>query len=195
MTSSPLPPALYRVWPSHLPDEFCDLLYDTGRAIALSDAAVVSATAAPIHNDKVRKSKVGFFDKTHWISRICLHYGCLANRDLWQYDIAEMQGTQFSTYEEGDFFNWHRDSAPSADQPHAPHASLQRVVTVIIMLSDGGSYEGGDFMLRDASNAELRDPAFRARGSVVVFPGYVLHQVSRMVSGHRASIVGWLMGR
>ncbi|UVA81549.1 2OG-Fe(II) oxygenase [Pandoraea commovens] len=194
MTPSPLPPALYRVWPSHLPDEFCDLLYDTGRTITLSDAAVVSATAGVVHNEKARKSKVGFFDNAHWISRLCLHYGCLANRELWQYDIAEMQGTQFSTYEAGDFFNWHRDSAPDA-HPIPDHPTpLRRVVTVIIMLSDGGSYEGGDFMLRDASHAELKDPAFREKGSVVVFPGYVLHQVTRMVSGHRASIVGWLMG-
>ncbi|ANJ87107.1 hypothetical protein MB84_31085 [Pandoraea oxalativorans] len=170
-------------------------MYDTGRAITLSDAAVVSATSGLVHNDKVRKAKVGFFDKAHWISQICLHYGCLANRDLWQYDIAEMQGTQFSTYEAGDFFNWHRDSAPGADQPHAAPTPPRRVVTVIIMLSDGGSYEGGDFMLRDASHAELIDPAFRARGSVVAFPSCVLHQVSRMVSGHRAGVVGWLMGR
>ncbi|VVE27223.1 PKHD-type hydroxylase [Pandoraea aquatica] len=194
MTNCPPAPALYRVWPSHLPDEFCDLLLDTGRSIALSDANVVSTAEGPIRNENVRKSKVGFFNKAHWISQICLHYGCLANHELWQYDIAEIQGTQFSTYEQGCFFNWHRDGAPRSDATHNDPDVLRRVITVIIMLSDGSSYEGGDFLLRDASRAELKDPAFRARGTVVVFPAYVLHQVSRMVSGHRASIVGWLMG-
>lgn len=110
--------------------------------------------------------------------------------------MTHLQGSQFSTYFDGSFFRWHKDAYENvgSGEMASSHRASDRKLTAILMLSNGDEYEGGDFMLRDEHGVVWRDPAFREKGTVVVFPSNVIHQVSRIESGQRMSVAGWLMG-
>lgn len=87
-----------------------------------------------------------------------------------------------SEYRVGDGIDWHFDVAEAA--------TSTRKLSLSVQLSDPGDYDGGalEFMPR----GEL---AFaRGRGSVIVFPSYLCHRVTRVTRGARAAMVCWVHG-
>ena len=69
-----------------------------------------------------------------------------------------------------------------------------------ISLVDGSMYEGGDleFDLRDGKGEKTSNvracKEIRPRGSIVVFPSFLLHRVKPVTSGVRYSLVVWSSG-
>ena len=59
-----------------------------------------------------------------------------------------------------------------------------------IQLSDGDDYEGGDFEMRGSTTPEGQ----RDRGSVIIFPSYLVHRVTPVSAGTRRSLVTWIEG-
>jgi PKHD-type hydroxylase len=80
-------------------------------------------------------------------------------------------------------FHWHNDY--SHESPEAP-----RKLTVIIQLSEGDDYEGGDFEVFGA----ISSVAPRDRGSVICLPSFIPHRVTAVESGVRKVIVAWIAG-
>lgn len=80
-------------------------------------------------------------------------------------------------------FHWHNDYS---------HESLEspRKLTVIIQLSEGDEYEGGDLEVFGAINSTLP----RKRGSVICLPSFIPHRVTAVTSGIRRVIVAWIAG-
>ena len=67
----------------------------------------------------------------------------------------------------------------------------QRKISMTVQLSDGGEYEGGDFeIMRNREPEKLP----KGKGTVLVFPSYILHRVTPVTSGIRKSLVLWLGG-
>ena len=60
-----------------------------------------------------------------------------------------------------------------------------------IQLSDADAYEGGDlqFMI---NNKIVNAP--REKGTIIIFPSFVMHRVTPITKGTRQSIVGWVSG-
>ena len=60
-----------------------------------------------------------------------------------------------------------------------------------MQLSDADSYEGGDlqFMI---NNKTVTAP--REKGTIIIFPSFVMHRVTPVIKGTRESIVGWVSG-
>jgi PKHD-type hydroxylase len=80
-------------------------------------------------------------------------------------------------------FHWHNDySHESVESP--------RKLTVIIQLSDGNQYEGGDL---EVFGAVTSTPP-RERGRVICLPSFVPHRVTPVTSGVRRIIVAWIAG-
>lgn len=79
-----------------------------------------------------------------------------------------------------DHFARHTDSGP---------AFPNRKLTCVVQLSDPNDYRGGDLLFPDAGFIAPRN-----RGLLIVFPAFVTHQVTPVVSGTRHVIVGWVGG-
>ena len=62
---------------------------------------------------------------------------------------------------------------------------------MVIQLSDPKDYEGGIFEFEDTL-PKLEN--FQTRGSVLVFPSYLRHRVTKITKGERKSLVNWLEG-
>ncbi len=77
-------------------------------------------------------------------------------------------------------YDWHVDAGP---------AWPTRKLSLVVVLSPPSEYEGGRIEL---SEVGVVDPL--PAGSGVVFPSFLAHRVTPVVSGERISIVCWLHG-
>ncbi len=110
------------------------------------------------------------------------------------YNRQGARSLQFSIYrgedseDGGHYYHAHQDTVlVSGDRP------TQRKLSVTVQLSDPDDYEGGDFKMHYVSAQPPAD-ALRRRGTVLVFPSLVMHEVSRVTRGTRYSLVGWYPG-
>jgi len=106
-----------------------------------------------------------------------------ANKEQFQFDLSGFtEELQFTEYEgEGKHYNWHPDIGPEKNK---------RKLSVVIQLSDPSSYKGGNLMINTGNTATID----RSRGSIIIFPSFLLHKVSKMESGNRYSLVSWVSG-
>lgn len=123
-------------------------------------------------------------EEHRWIYQRALDVARQANESLFRLDILGFtERFQIITYKTGDNIDWHIDIGPRGQ-------SLRKI-SMVIQLSDPESYVGGDFEFFAFYEAE-RMP--RERGSVLVFPSYLLHRVTEITSGERKSVVCWVGG-
>ena len=69
-----------------------------------------------------------------------------------------------------------------------------------MQLTDKTEYEGGDFQFRwsDASKKDLLnittvDDA-KDKGTIIIFPSFIWHQILPITKGKRESLVNWSLG-
>lgn len=60
-----------------------------------------------------------------------------------------------------------------------------------IQLSDTDAYEGGD--LQFMINNKIENTP-REKGTIIIFPSFIMHRVTPITKGTRHSIVGWVSG-
>jgi predicted 2-oxoglutarate/Fe(II)-dependent dioxygenase YbiX len=104
----------------------------------------------------------------------------LFNIDLW--DVSNQQeDIKIVQYKKGHYFDWHYD--------FLHHLTKNRKINFSIQLSDSNDYEGGDlefFKLEIPNNREI--------GSIIIYPSYFPHRVTKITKGTRYSLVGHLNG-
>ena len=130
----------------------------------------------------------------------------------WNYNIEYMEPGQYTIYEErkdkftGDFYTWHTDATPNLYDN-----GMQRKISTCVQLSDPDDYEGGWFEWIESepvfnriklSDGYLKIDDFihtipfsaKEKGSLMVFPAWVHHQVTPIISGTRKSFITWFCG-
>lgn len=107
-----------------------------------------------------------------------------ANNEFYQFDLAGLgEPLQLARYGVGDFFDWHMDFGAGVNST--------RKLSISVQLSDPNTYEGGD--LQFMINQKIVT-APRERGTVIVFPSFILHRVTEITKGTRESVVSWVSG-
>ena len=66
-----------------------------------------------------------------------------------------------------------------------------RKVSVIVQLSDTSEYKGGELQINTGGQIKTIP---KVKGSVVIFPSYLLHRVTPVTTGLRKSLVLWAGG-
>ena len=67
---------------------------------------------------------------------------------------------------------------------------LDRKLSISIQLSDKLDYEGGNFEFEDITSSM----DFKEIGTIIIFPSYLRHRVTKVTSGIRRSLVAWFYG-
>lgn len=138
-------------------------------------------------DDELRKSSVMFLDNTpenDWIYQRLAHMCMKTNNERFWFDLMGFhQELQLTRYGEGDLFDWHMDFG-------AGEISARKL-SITVQLSDPDSYEGVDLEFM-ANQKVIQAP--REKGTVIVFPSFVMHRVTPVTKGVRQSIVGWVSG-
>jgi len=101
--------------------------------------------------------------------------GFVLNELYWQYTLRGETAGWVQTYTEGGSYQLHMDGAPGQD----------RKMTAVVLLTDPSEYVGGDleFVVHPHS---VKAP--RTRGTIIVFPHWLLHRVTPLESGQRQTL-------
>ena len=108
--------------------------------------------------------------------------GLNANNYWWKYNITHANQTELLIYKSDGHYN------PHVDTFHQ-HSNETRKLTALAFLND--DYEGGKFFLN--ADGTLYYPP-QTKGTVLVFPSYMIHGVEPVTKGVRYSCVTWLVG-
>ncbi len=159
-------------------------------AAALDGTFRNAALVGGAHADNTRRSRIFWLDDegdSAWTFRRLLGTFADANRRHFDFALEEFaERMQVAWYgaEPGGFFDWHVDFG---DGPTA----RRRKLTIVVQLSEPGSYDGG--ALETNADGNIRQ-ASRALGSALMFPSFVLHRVAPVTRGERYSLTLWSHG-
>tara|TARA_R110001592_G_scaffold332197_2_gene615439 strand:+ start:3458 stop:4090 length:633 start_codon:yes stop_codon:yes gene_type:complete len=148
--------------------------------------------AARIENglsEEYRKSSLKWitpFDSNLWLYEKLMDLIQTANIAMWNFDLHSVRDNiQYTEYrgEEKGFYDWHLDIGSNQ--------LSTRKISITVQLSDPSEYEGGNLELKPGEDAH--HPS-KTKGTVVVFPSYLLHRVTPVTKGLRKSLVLWSGG-
>lgn len=164
----------------------CQNIISSVQSIASAEAGLVGGLLM----DNARRSRIFWLDEeggSAWVFRRLLDTFAAANRGHFEFALEEfserMQVARYSAQANG-FFDWHIDFGEGP-------VAARRKLTMVVQLSDGESYEGGE--LETNSDGVVRQ-ACRLAGAALLLPSFVLHRVSPVTHGERYSLTLWSHG-
>lgn len=138
-------------------------------------------------NSNIRLSDICWLynsDNVEWVLRRLTDIIMDLNKRYFEFDIFGMEGLQFSSYKApSDKFGRHTDR--SFNFPI-------RKLSVSVQLSDPNDYEGGDLILYETEKGTKMK---KKQGDLIIFPSFVLHEVTPVTKGERNSLVSWVTGK
>jgi PKHD-type hydroxylase len=179
----------YWLWDKGLPEELCDLAIKDMISMGFEDAQIGSLKTAQ-KNKVIRNSRVTFPDPNYWLEGIAFNYARYANISAeWNYKVSRPEQIQLAKYQKDHHYSWHEDWDPleltSVDEI--------RKLSVVILLSDPAEFKGGEFQFKYSGTPEITIQM--NKGSVLVFPSYITHRVTPIISGTRYSAANWIVGK
>lgn len=147
----------------------------------LADALV---SEVGVKNTTIRDTKLcalEFTEKNSWVFRKLEQAITEVNNDVYGFDLSGFHETiQLMQYAVGSFYDWHADSG-----------NLQfsrRKLSFSVQLSDADDYDGGELVFFNNGVAPKK------KGTLIIFPSYLYHQVTSVTLGTRRALVGWVDG-
>lgn len=169
-------------------------------------------------DNAIRTSEIKWFDNSvmsvkhkHFYDK-AMSFVYQANMDYeWNFQVEDLENLQYTIYkaqkkQKGGFYTWHTDAGPNP-QP----CGRIRKLSFSIQLSDVDDYNGGNFQyltpndqfnaMGDKLNIDLQNAvntvpfSGKSIGSMIIFPSFLYHQVTPVVTGTRKSMVGWVVGQ
>lgn len=143
---------------------------------------------APIEN--YRTSNVSWLEyfpdsPLAWVFDRLGFYCTDANNSIWNFDLIGMtECLQFTHYdsEKQGRYKKHTDIGGGF---------FHRKISIVVQLDDPEDYTGGDLLIYPG-DAALNAP--KKQGDVILFPSYLIHEVTPLTSGERRSLVCWVSG-
>ena len=173
----------YRIWEAQFPLDRCDEIVEKSLSEGSLGKGTVHYEDLETSQDK-RDSNVKFLEDPI-LKQELLQYVFLANKDF-EVEISYLPNIQFTEYKEGCFYDNHHDV------DWFSRSQTDRKLSITIQLTDPNLYEGGDFKFR--SGLQPDPQVLRKKGTILVFPSYLEHSVSKVTKGIRHSLVGWVEG-
>jgi predicted 2-oxoglutarate/Fe(II)-dependent dioxygenase YbiX len=109
--------------------------------------------------------------------------GFAANHSAWKFDITHANQAEFLIYPAGGRYTSHVDT-------FLAHGDECRKLTVLAFLND--DFKGGRFYLQNG-HEKYYPP--QSKGTVLVFPSFIMHGVEDVEEGNRYSVVCWMVGK
>ena len=138
-------------------------------------------------NKKVRNVEqqvLPISDKGWPLTRI-LELARQANNVRFKFDISgflDIDAPMLMKYEKGGHYDWHID---------AGNKICHRKLSFTLQLSDSKDYQGGDI---EFIGSKVDTKAMRQKGTIIVYPSFLPHRITKITKGVRHAIVGWIHG-
>lgn len=172
----------WRIWSGEIKDDTIDAIIKE-----IDSPTSVASVGEGNYNPEIRRSKVSWL-KVPWILNKLYDYVNRANElsfNVNVYKQARMQYTEYHAEEKGHYGLHH-------DVMWDKNDGLDRKLSIVVQLSDPSEYEGGSFAFSEVKTP--KEDLFKVKGSVLVFPSYLSHQVTPVTKGVRKSLVAWFDG-
>lgn len=191
----------YYYWKHEIPPDICDAIVAIGEGLKMEAGGL---EVDGFQDLNMRDSKVSWIGD-RWITTMLHSYVNLANKEMWNYDLfpdQEIEKCQYTTYDRNGHYDWHADTInipniPSKDEEKDDITSgrVVRKLSVTLQLSDNTQYGGGDFEMISTNGKPVRmDDKCKSKGTLFVFPSYLMHRVTPVTTGIRRSLVNWYVG-
>jgi PKHD-type hydroxylase len=174
-----------------------------------------------INNTYIRDSEIAWLNEQWLYDRIVPFINEANEHAGWKYDIDYFENFQFTKYGINQFYGWHQDSQtdhfakykryipgitplqngkiPSSYVRDGNYVNKIRKLSVTINIAEPDNYEGGvlnfDYGPHSVGERYHMCEEIKPRGSIIVFPSYVHHQVTPVTKGTRYSLVLWALGK
>lgn len=168
-------------------------IIDMGDKQIFMDGRVGSAISEGAVNENVRNSKITWIEphsQNEWLFQRMCEVASRINYDKYQFELDGLPSFQYTTYEDGQFYDWHID----ADNQFT-YGPRHRKLSFSLLLSDPETeFEGGEFQFVPGGNIKDIEIAKMKKGDIVAFPSFIPHRVTPVTSGKRRSLVFWVLG-
>ena len=168
-----------------LSKEECEKIIKKGKELKLKKGTILGAV-----KDPVRKSDVSWIYPTndmHWLFRRATDGIINSNNKFFKFDISGLhEGFQFTNY-----------IAPNGKYGKHVDRCFEtpvRKLSLSIQLTDPKKYQGGDLKLHNGSDKDASIMS-KAQGTLILFPSFILHEVTPVTKGERNSLVSWVTGK
>ena len=168
-----------------IPEDVIDQLRQILDTKELQDAQVGDSGGTV--NKTTRRSKIFWLPKTDEFVELYKTFHELigkCNSDFYQFRLTEItEYIQYTVYNSDDqgYYDWHIDMGPD---------KARRKLSLVCQLSDPSEYEGGELQI---NSGRILIPE-KEKGTVILFPSYILHRVTPVTKGTRRSLVLWIEG-
>ena len=165
-----------------------DKVYKGVDALPFVQAGVAQENSV---DKKIRSSSIKWVPKEanwEWLYEKMMNMALEANKALWHFDlISIMDNIQYTEYyaSEGGHYGWHQDIGPGW--------LSNRKISITVQLSGPDEYEGGNLDYWQGGEGHTTAP--KGKGTVFIFPSYMMHRVSPVTKGTRRSFVLWVGGQ
>ena len=198
----------YWYFTSAVPPKICDDILEHGNSLEKEIAITghENRNKPPSKEElkniqKKRKSDIVWMNDT-WIYKEIHPYIHQANASGgWNFQWDFTESCQFTEYKKGQYYDWHCDSNETPyDKPEDvnSHGKIRKL-SMTLCLTEPEEYEGGDlefaFHDLDGNKQPRICEEIRPKGSLIVFPSFVLHRVKPVTKGIRHSLVCWNLGQ
>jgi PKHD-type hydroxylase len=167
--------------------ETCD------KIIALAEdwqpAKVHSNLNAELKNNPYERITDVTWCNERWVYDLVWNYLDIANRNSnWNFQIDACEAMQLARYSKDGHFKFHQDGNGFTrfDNGNKFVHGKTRKLSMSIILND--EYEGGEFEFFG------QEQVIGKRGTIIVFPSYMMHRVKPVTKGTRYSLVTWFCG-
>jgi len=178
---------LYAFWKECFTKEECNKIVNIARSNNLIKGKINNNNNKN-EESNIRDSRICWLYPNHdmeWVFRRVTDVVLNLNERFFKFDIFGLnEGFQFTNY-----------IAPSGKYgKHVDRAMNMAVrkLSVSIQLTDPKKYKGGDLCLYQGDKADIMD---KEQGTLIVFPSYILHEVTPVTKGERNSLVSWVTGK
>lgn len=136
-----------------------------------------------------RRSKIAFIPKIWEFSYLYIkifNFVQKINDDIFKFNLSEISSDlQYTEYDESyqGHYDWHIDVGPGE--------SSKRKLSIVIQLSDPCEYEGGELQIFEGGTPSVCN---KTKGTIIIFPSFLLHRVTPVTKGMRRSLVLWVSG-
>ena len=182
---------LWQYWKFGINDETIDLIEKHSNNCDVSPATIGYDGA--LANANLRTSEIKWFDPQNSdlkpIVDLLWYYAEEANKNAFGFCIDYLREIQHTTYraENSGHYDWHYDTF------WANPTTYDRKISIVIQLSESEDYVGGNLQF-DAQYPQPNAEEIRQKGTVIVFPSFLVHRVTPVLSGVRKSLVTWIQG-
>lgn len=165
----------------------CDTIIEIGESLNPTFGQIYNGDPGGAVKNDIRKCGVSWIrpnEDTAWIFQKLAFVSQDINKKYFNFALEWGEDAQFTKYDSKyqGFFGKHIDTIAFSGE------SVRKISMSVILNED---FEGGDLNLYINDNPHV---VRKKKGNVVIFPSFLLHEVTPVTAGVRYSLVNWVNG-